>query len=207
MDAFARRKIGSLRWFLGATLFSSLTGAQGVVPVQPIPPLKPPNEARHYSIAVEFNPLSLLISRVSVSLEALVASHHAIILTGGVIPNSQPAFSGDSAELGYRFYSNPVKLAGIFAGLSGYYTRYEYDTDQLTSQIPPHVRVNIAGVAADVGYQWIIDPGFVIGTGGGLQWQHSDRVYAPMYSDYPFPNLITQSGPFPRFLLSVGAAF
>ncbi|HVJ14465.1 MAG TPA: hypothetical protein VM686_03450 [Polyangiaceae bacterium] len=180
------------------------------------------HEAEHAfkSFAVEANPLGLFIGHYSVNVEWLPAMHHALVLnphydsvTAEVtvsdgtnsVATFEENFTGGGAELGYRYYTGRAGPNGFFVGpalLLGAYTAS--NSDFTGSEATSFSRV---GFAVDIGGQAVIDPGFVIGGGFGLQrtWVNGVDDYS---GELPLSaEVLVGSGVRPRFLFSMGGAF
>jgi hypothetical protein len=151
--------------------------------------------------ALELNPASGFMLKLSGNIEVNLTPHHAVLFNGAyqAVPN------GPVGEIGYRFYSERRAFSGFFVGPSLLVANYHYKP-RYNSPAPAEPQsVLAAGVALDAGYQWVFPSGFVIGIGGGTLYQHADRNYAVEGDD--FSNIVeyfTRTGFFPRFLFVVG---
>jgi len=167
------------------------------------------------SFAVELNPLAAAIGRYSLQAEWLPAEHHAIVVNphfdhvsadvsqslNGTSLSYSESFTGFGGELGYRFYTGSKGANGFFAGPSIVVAKYSTSIgDQSGSSFTS------VGGAFDVGGQWIIGPGVVVGFGAGLQ-------YTSVSLDGSTDGLpltaaiIAGGGVRPRALMTVGYAF
>ena len=215
--------------FLPCALAQNAAPAPGQQPGGYPPPTDRPgygqqgmHEAEHAfkSFAVEANPLGLFIGHYSVNVEWLPAMHHALVLnphydsvTAEVtvsdgtnsVATFEENFTGGGAELGYRYYTGRAGPNGFFVGpslLLGAYTAS--NSDFTGSEATSFSRV---GFAVDIGGQAVIDPGFVIGGGFGLQrtWVNGVDDYS---GELPLSaEVLVGSGVRPRFLFSMGGAF
>lgn len=187
------------------------TEEEGPAPVASTdPPLK--------SLAIELNPLSLFIGRLSANVEYMPAVHHAVVVnpyyvsvnadvTVGVDGDAETYednFSGGGVELGYRMYTGSKGPNGFFVGpslLLGLYNSEDSDfTDTEGRTFTSY------GFAVDIGGQGVIGPGIVLGGGFGLQYTKVSGD-APGF-DLPLTaEILVGGGVRPRFLLSVGYAF
>jgi hypothetical protein len=165
------------------------------------------------SWSLELNPLAATIGRYSIQAEWLPMEHHAIVLNphfdhtsstvGGSdgLPSYTESFTGFGGELGYRFYTGSRGANGFFVGPSFLLANY---SPSVGGQSGPSF--TSVGGAVDIGGQFIVGPGIVIGGGFGLQYT---AVSGGGNTD-GMP-LLTQAlvgdGLRPRFLLSAGYAF
>lgn len=179
------------------------------------------HEAEHElkSIAIEANPLGVFIGHYSINVEWMPAMHHALVLnphydsvTAGVtatdgtsVVSYDEHFSGGGAELGYRFYTGRKGPNGFFVGPSLLLAAYSASNSEITgSKATNFSRV---GFAIDIGGQAVLDSGFVVGGGFGLQrtWVNGVDDYS---GDLPLSaELLVGGGVRPRFLFTVGYAF
>lgn len=170
-------------------------------------------------VAVELNPLSVIIGRYSLNVEILPARHHALVLNphydsfsfepavnaGGEDIAVTDGFSGYGAELGYRYYSGSRGPQGFFIGPSLLLGRYHAKQSDLTGS--DEKSFTSVGWALDVGGQAIVGSGVVLGFGLGIQ-QTRNSVNADQFGELPlFAEALVGSGVRPRFLFSAGYAF
>jgi hypothetical protein len=199
-----------------ATLVSSAARADEA-PRPPASGVAPPDtspaaaeEKSFKSFSVELNPLAATIGRYSAQVEWLPLTHHAVVLNphvdhtsysisagGASIDQSLTGFGG---ELGYRFYTGSRGANGFYVGPSFLITSYT------ASSGPASTSFSNIGAALDVGGQFILGPGIVIGGGFGLQYTSvstgADTNGLPLAAA-----VMGGGGVRPRFLLSVGYAF
>lgn len=170
-------------------------------------------------LAVEFNPLSLIIGRYSAQVEYLPVLHHGFVLNphydsvsfeltvsaAGEEYTYEEGFSGFGGEIGYRYYTGRNGPNGFFIGPSFLVGRYstkgseleEWDQKSFTS----------LGWAVDLGGQGVIGPGIVLGIGVGMQ-QTKNSINADQFGELPLSaEILVGSGVRPRFLLALGYAF
>ncbi len=167
-------------------------------------------------LSLELNPLGLAIGRYSVQGEYMLARHHAVTLNPfyahapvTVTVNGQSADAGSlngfGGELGYRFYTGSKGANGFFVGPSFLFGAYSQSGGIGPASTASSSFTSIGG-ALDVGGQFIIGPGVVLGFGGGLQYTSSGRD-----GDTSNLNLasavIAGGGIRPRALLAVGYSF
>lgn len=166
-------------------------------------------------ISLELNPLGLAIGRYSISGEYMLARHHAVTLTPfyAHVPVTVTvqgkdvdagSLNGFGGELGYRFYTGDKGANGFFVGPSVLFASYSPSAargqsgDSFTS----------VGGALDLGGQFIIGPGVVLGFGAGLQYtKNSQDVPGGTDNLNPAASAIAGGGVRPRFLLAVGYSF
>jgi len=149
--------------------------------------------------AVEYNPLELMVGRISANIEVALGAHHALVLSPMVLPPSTGDVSGGFwSELGYRFYASDDGLSGFFAGPSVLAGSFSYFTDQHSGS----QRGSAIGAAFDGGYQFVFRSGFVLGFGVGAQYQQVKRSYE--IRNDPLNEIIVETGLLPRILFSLG---
>ena len=166
--------------------------------------------------AVEWNPLTLLVGKVSGNVVLVPVSHHALILTpfyvsattapiyvfddsGNATQTPQQRFRGWGGELGYRYYSGERGPRGWFAGPSlilGWMTA--------TAQDGTTLGYLDYGLAADIGYQLLIDDDIALSLGAGLQYTRTSKgIPSQQFPADTYSNDLVR----PRALLSLGWAF
>lgn len=157
------------------------------------------------SFAITYNPLTINLERISLNLEVVPVSHHALVLTGfyATTTTNEDSFNnkfrGFGGEIGYRHYSGEGGPRGLYFGpslLVGYY-----------DAIPMNgARTHFGnfGLAFDVGYQAIVADRWVVGLGGGIQYSAPTHEFPKQ--ELP-ASVYTQPGLRLRLLLSLGVAF
>ena len=165
-------------------------------------------------ISLELNPLGFAIGRYGIQGEYMLARHHAVTLnpfyahapvtvTVGGKDVDAGSLNGFGGELGYRFYTGDKGANGFFVGPSVLFASYSQSGGVGTASSDSFTSV---GGALDVGGQFIIGPGVVVGFGGGLQYTKTSQ-------DIDTANLnlasaiIAGGGIRPRVLLAVGYSF
>jgi hypothetical protein len=167
-------------------------------------------------MSIAWNPLPLILGKVSFDVIIVPVSHHALVLSPYYASTSTAAiyvfddmgratnlpeqtFAGGGGELGYRYYFGQRGPRGLFLGpsvLLGWFTA----TAQNGMQTP----FLQYGVAADVGYQILIAERVSLSLGGGLQIATTNNPIPPQQ----FPaKIYANFGVLPRLLASIGAAF
>lgn len=166
-------------------------------------------------LALEFNPLSLIIGKVSASAVIVPVDHHALVLspfyvsttTNGidVFDNQGNAtqlpvqtFSGFGGELGYRYYTGLGGPRGFFAGpaiILGAMTARAQNGSS-TGYLD-------YGLAADIGYELLVADRMALTLGGGVQY----TMPSQSLPNQQFPaDVYANSRLLPRALLSLGWA-
>lgn len=173
-------------------------------------------------VAIEANPLGILIGHYSVQLELMPWRHSAFIInphfdhvtsdvssgdsTGNTISYTE-SFTGFGTELGYRFYTGRTAMSGFYFGpsvLLGTYTASANDVVTGAGSQSSSISFQQIGGAVDIGGQAVVGPGIVIGGGFGLQYTSVNQSFR----DLPLTaSILAGGGIRPRFLLSVGYAF
>jgi hypothetical protein len=165
------------------------------------------------SVALEGNPLGLVIGRYSADLEYLPAPHHALHLTPVgyfALPGTSDELVGFGAETGYRWYSSADGPQGIFAGASFIALSLRYlhaATEGVAFDAPVDTSYVQLGGALDVGYQLVFLGNFAVGAGAGVQITADTTAPQFEYPSHPWHDLLYGAGVRPRALLSVGTAF
>ena len=171
-------------------------------------------ELKHLSL--ELNPLGFAIGRYSIQGEYMLARHHAVTLnpfyahapvtvTVGGKDVDAGSLNGFGGELGYRFYTGSKGANGFFVGPSVLFASYSQSGGVGAGTASSDSFTSVGG-ALDVGGQFIIGPGVVLGFGGGLQYTKTSQ-------DIDTANLnlasavIAGGGVRPRVLLAVGYSF
>ncbi|MGD0529503.1 MAG: hypothetical protein ABSE49_30475 [Polyangiaceae bacterium] len=165
------------------------------------------------SVAIQGNPLGVIIGRYSADLEYLPAPHHALHFTPVgyfALPGVADEITGFGAEMGYRWYSGLDGPQGFFLGASFVAMSLQYihgalpgvplDSPQDTSYVQ-------LGGAIDAGYQIVILGNLAAGVGVGAQYTADTTPPTWEYQNHALHDLLYGQGLRPRILLSIGAAF
>jgi len=165
------------------------------------------------SVAVQGNPLGLIIGRYSADLEYLPAPHHALHFSPVgyfALPGVSDELVGFGAEVGYRWYSGLNGAHGFFVGASFIAMSLHYLHGALPGvplDVPEDTSYVELGGALDAGYQVVILGNFAAGVGVGAQYTTDTTQPTFEYQNHPLHDLLYGSGLRPRVLLSLGAAF
>ena len=169
-------------------------------------------------ISLELNPLGFAIGRYGIQGEYMLARHHAVTLnpfyahapvtvTVGGKDVDAGSLNGFGGELGYRFYTGSKGANGFFVGPSVLFASYSQSGGVATTAASASSdSFTSVGGALDLGGQFIIGPGVVVGFGAGLQYTKTSQ-------DIDTANLnlasaiIAGGGVRPRILLAVGYSF
>jgi hypothetical protein len=177
--------------------------------------LRPPTPPRR-TLALELNPLAgLALHRWGANIIVALLEHHAIIVNpyhayartypiylyddnGNPLRLPTQRFNGWGGELGYRYYTEPGGLRGLFLGPSLF-------ADWMTVQAENGTQTNYVyyGLAADVGYQALVTDRVSVSVGAGLQYGRPSKDIprqGAMAKYYANPILL------PRLLISLGWA-
>jgi hypothetical protein len=170
-------------------------------------------------LAVEFNPLPLIIGKVSVSAVIAPVDHHALILTPFYISTTtwpiytyqgsynqatsmqlpQQSFSGFGGEIGYRYYTGLGGPRGFFVGPS-----FIFAGMTAKAQDGSSTDYLDLGGALDVGYELLVMDTVAISLGVGAQYTAPDKTIP----NQQFPADVYANGKLePRALASIGWAF
>ena len=165
------------------------------------------------SVALQGNPLGLIIGRYSADLEYLPAPHHALHFSPVgyfALPGVADELVGFGAEMGYRWYSGLNGAHGFFVGASFIALSLHYLHGALPGvplDAPEDTSYVQLGGALDAGYQVVILGNFAAGVGLGAQYTADTTQPTFEYQNHPLHDLLYGSGLRPRVLLSLGAAF
>jgi hypothetical protein len=165
------------------------------------------------SVALQGNPLGLVIGRYSADLEYLPVPHHALHLTPVgyfALPGVADELIGLGAEVGYRYYSGPNGPQGFFVGGSFLALSLEY-----IHSAQPGVPLDATddtkfvqlGGAIDAGYQLVFLGNFAAGAGVGAQYTVDTMEPHFEFPSHFWHDFLYGAGLRPRVLLSIGAAF
>ncbi len=167
-------------------------------------------------VTVEWNPLPLLVGKLSGNVVVVPISHHALVITpfyvstttapiyvwddsGNATQLPQQRFHGLGGELGYRYYSGERGPRGWFVGPSlilGWLTA--------TAENGSSLGYLDYGVAADIGYQLLVGDSVAVSLGAGLQYTRTSKAIP----NQQFPaDIYANNLARPRVLLSLGWAF
>jgi len=171
-------------------------------------------------VAVELNPVALIVSRFSATVELLPREHHALVLTpyyfstktvlfnqstsdaqgNPVVVNHLPqSFKGFGAEIGYRYYWGRLGPRGPYVGPSIVVAKATA-TDGNGVDTPFWT----IGGAVDAGYQTLVVDDWLLGFGFGLQYTTPTTSIPPQQVPASF---YANGGLRPRLLVALGYAF
>lgn len=167
-------------------------------------------------LAIEWNPLPLLIDKLSANLVLAPVDHHAIVISPFYVSTTtkpiyvfddnmnatqlpKQRFRGLGGELGYRYYFGEAGPRGLFLGPS-----FILGTFTAKAQDGSETPYAYYGVAVDVGFQMLVADSVSLGLGGGLQYAGTSK----QIPNQQFPAFIYANGAIrPRLLASIGWAF
>jgi hypothetical protein len=170
----------------------------------------------HRSVVLAFNPLALLIGKVSADVVIAPGDHHSLVLNpfyskattapidvvddaGNATQLPKQTFEGFGGELGYRYYFARGGPRGLFVGPS-------LVLASMTATAANGSRTSYLdyGLAGDVGYQVLVADSVALDLGGGLQYTTTTKTIP----NQQFPaEFYANPGLRPRLLLSFGWAF
>jgi hypothetical protein len=169
-------------------------------------------------LSIEWNPVALLLQRVSINVEIAPAEHHALVLTPYYFYAStsrysrpdpgQPGtnevveaqrFQGFGGEIGYRYYGGRGGMRGPYVGVSVF------------AMFPTATAGNGAqtsftdyGAAADIGYQALVATHWLLSVGAGVQYTFVNKSIPDQQEP---ASVYANRGVLPRLDLSLGYAF
>jgi hypothetical protein len=169
-------------------------------------------------LTIEFNPLALIVDRVSASVVIAPGDHHALVLTPFYVRTTtepiyvfdaanmvvdvrlpKQRFEGFGGEIGYRYYWGLGGPRGLFVGPSFMLASIKA-TPENGSTTP---FVDFA-FAADVGYEALIADRMAVTLGAGAEYV----VASKSLPDQQLPASIYASSSLrPRLLAALGYAF
>jgi hypothetical protein len=167
-------------------------------------------------VSLEFNPLSLIIGKVSFNAVVTPVSHHALILSpfyvstntwpiyvfsdqGAAQQVPQQVFSGFGGEIGYRYYTGQHGPRGFFAGPSLIVGAMKAKAQN--GSTTDYVDV---GGAVDIGYELLVVDAVALSVGAGAQYTAPTKTIPSQQ----FPADVYANGKLePRALASIGWAF
>ncbi len=167
-------------------------------------------------LALEWNPLALIIGKVSVNAVIVPVDHHALVLSpffattttnpidvydpsGNATQLPAQKFWGVGGEIGYRYYTGLGGPRGLFAGPSLILGAMTAEAQNGTSTSYMDL-----GLAADVGYQMLVVDDLSLTLGAGAQYSFPSRSIPGQQ----FPaDVYANARVFPRALASIGWAF
>lgn len=172
-------------------------------------------------VSIEWNPLALLVNRISLSAIIVPVDHHALVLNpfyastttysialfdDESLQTGQPSaklpaqtFQGFGGEIGYRYYTGEGGPRGLFVGpsliLAGMTANAQNGSQ--TSYFD-------FGIAADIGYELLVVDSVALAVGAGLQYSAPSKSLP----NQQFPaDVYANSRVLPRALASIGWAF
>jgi hypothetical protein len=177
-----------------------------------IPGAPPPQRI----VTAEFNPLPLIIGKISANVVITPGNHHALTINPfyissttapiWVFNDSGPSavlplqkFTGFGGELGYRYYTGLAGPRGFFAGASLILAEMTAKAQNGTS-----TGYEDFGVALDVGYELLVAERVALTLGAGAQYTFPDKSIP----DQQFPtDFYANARLAPRALAAIGWAF
>jgi hypothetical protein len=179
-------------------------------------------------VTVEYNPLALIVGKLSANVVVVPTDHHSLVLSPfyawtatvpicvatnsgtsssdcGLSPPQPSAtlprqtFQGFGGEIGYRYYLGKGGPRGFFAGPS-------FVIASMTAKAQDSSRTSFwdLGLALDVGYEALIADRVALALGGGAQYVATTKSIP----DQQLPAAVyANSAVRPRLLVSLGYAF
>jgi hypothetical protein len=199
---------------VAAACLALCTAASREAVADPPPPVdvalnEPPPPRRVATI--EWNPVSLVINRLSANVEIVPVDHHALVLspfyfnsrtssfTDGSVEVPSQRFEGFGGEIGYRYYWGRGGPRGLFIGPSLLLAEV-----QATAVNGSKTSIDDVGIAADIGYQMLVAERWVVSLGAGGQYTFTSKSIP----DQQMPaNIYANAGVQPRILFALGCAF
>jgi hypothetical protein len=211
------KRLLSLAFATATTATSALASASPPpsmsTPVDVTLPDMPP--ARRW-VAIELNPVSLIIGKISANVIVVPVEHHALVLSpffattttapiyvydamGAPTQLPTQSFTGGGGELGYRYYFGRGGPRGLFLGPS--FVLGDFSAKAQDGSTTSYMQL---GGALDLGFQALVFDRLSLSLGAGLQYLASSTTIPPQQ----FPaDVYANSGLRPRLLASIGVAF
>ncbi len=163
-----------------------------------------PEEPPMRRLTISLAPLSPMIGRWGGALEVLLASHHALGLSGAWVhchtnEDSNNVFSGGIGELGYRYYFGDNGARGFFLGPSFVFGAFSATPERGSSQS----FYNLGG-ALDAGFSALAFDRVLFALGAGIQYTAPTATFPAQ--ELP-ASIYARPGVRPRLLLAIGVAF
>ncbi len=167
-------------------------------------------------VAIEFNPVALIIDKISLNVILVPTDHHAIVLSpffaftatkpiyiydAAANPTQLPrqTFTGGGGELGYRYYFGRGGPRGLFFGPS--LVLADFVAEAQNGDTKNYLEL---GAAVDIGFQALVLDRVSLSLGMGLQYLATSTTIPQQQ----FPaDVFANSGLRPRALASIGFAF
>lgn len=200
-----------------AVAMASAPAALGETPPAPDVRLNEP-PAPQRVVTIEWQPLTILLSKVSADIIVSPGNHHALVLVpfyastttapvltsrtdaaGNGIQLPEQTFRGFGGEIGYRYYLGMHGPRGLFVGPS-----LMFGSMTAVAANGTQTPFWSYGLALDVGYQALVGERIALSIGAGAEYQTTDKeiprqqLPASLYANRGFE---------PRILLALGYAF
>lgn len=161
-----------------------------------------PEPVRRVTVSVA--PLGPLVARWGGAVEILVASHHALGVSGAYVhahtnEDTNNLFRGGVFELGYRYYVGDGGARGFFVGPSFLFGRLEAIPERGDSI--PFFQL---GGALDAGFSALVADRVLFALGAGVQYTAPTESFPAQ--ELP-ASVYARPGVRPRLLLALGVAF
>ncbi|CAN5329282.1 hypothetical protein BH09MYX1_BH09MYX1_55160 [soil metagenome] len=161
-----------------------------------------PPPLRRFSIALA--PIGPTIGRWGGSVELLLASHHALGLSGAYVhshtnEDTNNVFRGGIGEVGYRYYFGENGARGFFLGPSFILGRF----DAVPERGATTSFWNLGG-ALDLGFSALVADRVLFALGAGIQYTAPTESFPAQ--ELP-ASIYARAGVRPRLLLALGFAF
>ncbi len=178
-----------------------------------------PEGERTKTLALEMNPLGIIIGRFGANIEYMLAPHHAVVISPHyyfAFPGVADLFDGPGIEAGYRYYTGQNGPIGWFLGGSLSFGNYHYrhmadvairTIDNVTLDGPVDKSWQSIGAAVDAGYQILVRDHIVLGAGLGVEYKYYTQDPSFEYLSHARHELLYGSGLRPRLLAAAGGVF
>ena len=170
-------------------------------------------DLKHFALTL--NPLSLILTRVGLNVEYMLARHHGIMLN----PFFQSISSDDNqittkytnigGELAYHFYTGNRGANGFFVGPFVTFISQSATTTGTVGggSVSADGSATILGGGLDLGGQHVFRNGFTIGAGGGAMYLKQSAEATATNGKQTASGFARFDGVFPRFLFTIGWSF
>lgn len=166
-------------------------------------------ELKHFALTL--NPLSLILTRVGINVEYMLARHHGIMVNPFFQSISADSgqlstkYTNVGGELAYHFYTGNRGANGFFVG--PFVTFISQSATSSGGGVSADASATIFGGGLDLGGQHVFRNGFTIGAGGGVMYLKQSAEATATNGTLTSSGFAKFDGVFPRFLFTIGWSF
>jgi hypothetical protein len=166
-------------------------------------------ELKHFALTL--NPLSLILTRIGINVEYMLARHHGIMVNPFFQSISADSnqfttkYTNIGGELAYHFYTGNRGANGFFVG--PFVTFISQSVTSTGGGVSAEGSATIFGGGLDLGGQHVFRNGFTIGAGGGVMYLKQSAEATATNGTLTSSGFAKFDGVFPRFLFTIGWSF